>query len=204
MCVIVVLATAQSALASPRLSLRADTQSQVVQNERADTDHLSRMKNQQMVERYARLRLLVPVPAKTRGYYLHNIPGQRRYLRPWSKLFLDRISRQYRARFGRTLRVTSLVRSQAYQKTLRRRNGNAASASGQKRSTHLTGASLDISKKGMTRAQVTWVRRVLFSLKQKGHLFAIEEYSQPNFHVMVYRNYPKHVERLLTAQNRRR
>ena len=157
-----------------------------------------------MLESWTRLELLVGVPAKTANFYIHQIPAEYRYIRPWAKLFLDRISSQFRRRFGRPLRVTSLIRTVDYQNQLARSNGNAASPYGKKRSSHLTGASLDISKKGFSRAQVGWLRRVLLSLHQKQYLFAVEEFYQPNFHVMVYRNYPEYVEMLLARAKKRR
>lgn len=180
-------------------SLRADSSSQVIQNERADEDHLSRMEDLSMTERWVRLELLQPVAGKTSHYYLHAVPDQNRYLRPWAKLFLMRLSRQFRARFGAPMRVTSLLRTAEYQRALARRNGNAAAAKGPKRSAHLTGACLDISKKGMSSAQQAWVRRVLSSLRSKGYLYAIEEYQQPVFHILVHRKYEDYVERKLTA-----
>ncbi len=185
-------------------SLRANSDSQVIQNERANRDRLSRLEDQKMLDRFARLRLLTPVPANARGYYLHAVPARLHYLRPWSKLFLDRLSNQFRARFGKRLRITSLIRTAKYQKSLEKRNHNAAPASGKKRSTHLTGASLDISKKGMARAQRQWLRRVLTSLKRKGYLFAVEEFYQPNFHIMVHRNYPEYVNQVVTRQKSRK
>ncbi len=202
-CVVLVLGilSPQASLAN---SLRAKSDSQVIQNRRADHDKLSRLSDQEMLQRFARLRLLVSVPAKTRGYYVHGVPARLHYLRPWSRLFLDRLSNQFRARFGKQLRITSLIRTAAYQKSLGRRNSNAASAFGEKRSSHLTGASLDISKKGMTRAQREWLRRVLTSLKRKGYLFAVEEFQQPNFHIMVYRNYPEYVKQIVTRQKSRK
>lgn len=180
----------------PAASLRATRGSQSIQNKRADQDHLSRMENDEMVERWARLKLLVPVPAKTSSYYLHAVRGQNRYLRPWAHLFLDRLSTQYQARFGRPMRVTSLLRTATYQRSLQGRNGNAAAAVGPKRSAHLTGACLDISKKGMTGAQVAWVRNVLSSLRAKKYLYAVEEFQQPVFHILVHRDYTEYVEKL--------
>ena len=85
------------------------------------------MKDPGMVESWARLELLVPVPAKTANFYVHRVPEQYRYIRPWAKLFLDRISSQFRRRFGRSLRITSLIRTVDYQNQLARSNGNAAS-----------------------------------------------------------------------------
>lgn len=181
-------------------SLRANRSSQAIQNERADDDNLSRMEDRAMVQRWARLELLERVPSKTSTYYLHAVHAENRYLRPWAKLFLERLSRQYHARHRKQLRVTSLLRTAEYQRTLSRRNGNAAAAEGPKRSAHLTGACLDISKKGMTRAQQSWVRSVLASLKTKGYLYAVEEYQQPVFHVLVHRDYENYVEELLARR----
>lgn len=186
-------------VAAQAASLRADRSSQVIQNERADEDHLSRMEDLEMTRRWVRLELMDEIPTKTSHYYLHAVPEQNRFLRPWAKLFLMRLSRQYHARFRAPMRVTSLLRTAEYQEALTRRNGNAAAADGPKRSAHLTGACLDISKKGMSSSQQSWVRGVLSSLRDKGYLYAIEEYQQPVFHIMVHRSYEDYVERKLEA-----
>jgi uncharacterized protein YcbK (DUF882 family) len=180
----------------PAASLRATRGSQSIQHKRADQDHLSRMENNEMVERWARLELLVRVPEKTSSYYLHAVRSDNRYLRPWAHLFLERLSSQFHSRFGKPMRVTSLLRTAAYQRSLQGRNGNAAAAVGPKRSAHLTGACLDISKKGMSGAQVAWVRNVLHSLRSKEYLYAVEEFQQPVFHILVHRDYVDHVETL--------
>ena len=196
----VTLALSLSLLASASLSaasLRATRGSQAIQNERADEDNLSRMEDRAMVERWVRLQLLEVVPAKTSTYYLHAVHEENRYLRPWAKLFLERLSRQYHARHRQALRVTSLLRTADYQRRLSGRNGNAASAQGPERSAHLTGACLDISKKGMTRTQQRWLREVLASLKAKGFLYAVEEFQQPVFHILVHRNYEGYVDQVL-------
>ena len=176
------------------LLLKANSHSPLIQNRYADRDDLSRMIDSEMVKRFNRNGYLVKVPASTRHFYLRYIAPEHRYLRPWSKLFLDRLSSQYYARFKKKLRVTSVVRTIESQKALATRNGNAASPYGVRRSSHLTGATLDISKHGMTRAEVNWMRQVIHSLKKKGYLYAIEEFRQPTFHVMVYRNYPDYVK----------
>jgi len=197
---LLVLALAASAHAAP--SLRANSQSQAIQNRLADQDHLSRMKDNAMVQRWTRLQLLVPVKEKTRDYYLHAVPSGNRFLRPWAYLLLQRLAKQFRARFGSPLRVTSLLRTVSYQRSLSRRNANAAAATGSKASVHLTGACMDISKKGMTRSQQSWVRNVLYSLRQKGYLYAIEEYRQPVFHVLVQRRYKDYVAQRLAASKK--
>ncbi len=180
-------------------SLRATTSSQAEQNKLADEDHLSRMQDKQMLQRWTRLQLLVPVKDRTRDYYLHAVPVDYRYLRPWAHLLLTRLASQFRARFGRPLRVTSLVRTVSYQRQLARRNSNAAASTGPKASAHLTGACLDISKREMTRSQQSWVRNVLYQLRSKGYLYAIEEFTQPAFHILVLRRYEEYVQERLSA-----
>ena len=160
------------------------------------------MLDKNMLQRWTRLELLVPVREKTRDYYLHAVPSDYRYLRPWARLLLERLANQFRARFGQPLRVTSLVRTVSYQRQLARRNGNAAAATGPKASVHLTGACLDISKKGMTRSQQNWVRNVLYQLRSKKYLYAIEEFKQPTFHVLVHRRYEDYVAQRISASKR--
>ena len=186
--------------ADPAL-LRASSDSQTIQNQQADDDDLSRMTNVAMVRRFADAGLLVRVPSRTEHYYTRYIPTKYSYLRPWSKLFLDRLSSQFHARFKKRLRVTSLVRTVALQKALTKRNDNAAAAYGEKRSSHLTGATLDISKNGMTAEEIEWMRKVLQSVKDRGYLYAVEEFNQPTFHIMVYRSYPEYVAILNKARD---
>ncbi len=200
--ILIVLVLAFSAAAQAEPNLRADSQSQAEQNRLADDDHLSRMQDQAMVARWARLQLLVPVKEKTRSYYLHAVASDYRYLRPWAHLLLERLSQQYRNRFGKQLRVTSLMRTVSYQKSLARRNANAAPSTGPTASVHLTGACLDISKKGMTRTQQRWVRNVLSRLHDRKYLYAIEEFRQPAFHVLVHRRYENYVAQQTAASRK--
>lgn len=195
-CAICVLIFPLGIFAGGRRLLVADGSSQQIQNSRADADNLSRMRSTAMIQRFAKAGYLVSVPSSTNTYYLHRVPSEYRYCRPWTKLFLERLSRQYRAKFGERLRVTSLVRTVGRQMRLARWNGNAADATGSDRSSHLTGATLDISKHGMSPQGRVWIRNVLYSLRQSGYLYAIEEFQEPVFHVMVYTNYPQYVRHL--------
>lgn len=189
---LVVLMTPAPANASDAVVLVADATSPTVQNERADLDDLSRMSDTAMVRRFTAAGYLVGVPSSTSTYYLHDIPAPYRFARPWTLRFIRRLSSQFRARFGHKLRVTSLVRTARYQRRLAIRNPNAAEFEGLSRSSHLTGATIDISKRFMSPAELQWMRRVLFHLREKGYVYAIEEFSQPTFHVMVYRKYAAH------------
>ncbi len=176
--------------------LIATALSQRIQNARADADDLSRMMDGRMLLRFRRAGLLVPVARSTPFFYLHQVPRRFRYLRPWTRLFLTRLSRQFHARFGGRLRVTALVRDARYQRVLDASNANAAAASGPLRSSHLTGATIDISKRFLKRPHLEWMRRVLYDLRERRVLYALEEFGQPCFHVMVYRSYLEYVRGL--------
>jgi len=180
--------------AGGRRLLVANLSSQAIQNAHADAENLSRMRDVAMIHSFARHGYLVSVPSSTRAYYLHAIPAPYRYCRPWTRLFLDRLSRQFYARFRQRLRVTSLVRTVGRQRMLTRINDNAADATGELQSSHLTGATVDISKHSMSEAERNWMRNVLYSLRQSGHLYAIEEFQEPVFHIMVYASYPQYAK----------
>ena len=51
--------------------------------------------------------------------------------------------------------------------------------------------------------QIAWMRRVLASLKRQGYLYAVEEFQQPVFHVMVYKSYPEYVSKLERKRSRK-
>lgn len=172
-----------------RSILAANASSQTIQNARADAYHLARMRDRAMIAQFFEAGYLVSVPPETRSYYLHGVPAEYSYLRPWAKRFLDQISRDYYATFRAQLRVTSLVRTVSVQRRLARRNFNAAEATGDDRSSHLTGATLDISKHSMSWREKIWLRRELIELENSGYIYAVEEFRQPCFHVMVYPNY---------------
>ena len=157
------------------------------------------MANDSMVRRFHSLGLLVRVHSATSSYYLHSIPAKFRGPAALVWLFLTRLGRQFHDRFGSRLRVTGLIRTGHYQRRLDVRNANAAPASGDDASTHLTGATLDISKRFMTQAEQRWTRRVLAQLRRRGVLYAIEEFYQPCFHVMVYKDYGDYVKEITSS-----
>ena len=181
---------------APRSLLVANAYSQEIQNDRADAYHLSRMRNRATIEQFYEAGYLDAVPLRTPSYYLDGIAPPYRFLRPWTKLFLDRLSQEYFERFHQPLRVTSLIRTVGEQLRLAHWDPNAAEATGPDRSAHLTGAALDISKRFMSWQGEQWMRKVLFRLKREGFVYAIEEFEEPCFHVMVYPNYPSFVAEL--------
>jgi len=168
----------------------------VRENVRADTERLSRLRTRASLDRFVRAGLLVPVPEKAPGFRVVGVPRWRRVARPWSRLFLHQLGDALHALYGSRLRVTDLTRTEAVQEALGRSNGNAAPARGAVRSTHLTGASVDLSKVQHSDVELRWLRLVLGRLTARGLVSAIEEFTQPHFHVMVFRAYAGYGARL--------
>jgi hypothetical protein len=117
------------------------------------------------------------------------LPENRRFARPWTAKFASDIARAYYARFGRPLELNSAVRTISYQLRLQRVNGNAADIAGETASPHLTGQAIDLGKKGMTMAEIAWMRMYLTPLMQAGMIDVEEEFQQACFHISVYHSY---------------
>jgi hypothetical protein len=129
------------------------------------------------------------VPTSTSLAINQDLPETHRYCRPWTAQFLADLAHQHAAHFQRPLQVSSAVRTVEYQKKLERTNGNAAAAEGDIASPHLTGATIDIAKTGMTRDEIAWMRASLLALEKAGKLDVEEEFMQRCFHITVYKSY---------------
>ena len=96
------------------------------------------------------------------------------YVRPSTRLFVDRLSQQYKDACGEQLVVTSAVRP------ARRQPANST-----ERSVHPTGMAVDLRKP--TRAKcLRWLRTTLLDLEDANVLEATEEHSPAHFHVAVF------------------
>ena len=168
----------------------------VRENARADAERLSRLRTRGSLRRFVRAGLLVSLPEEARGFRVVRVPRWRRVARPWTRLFIQQLGEALHALFRSRLRVTDLTRTEAVQEALGEWNGNAAPARGAIASTHLTGASVDLSKVEHSDVELTWLRLVLGRLTARGLVSAIEEFAQPHFHVMVFRAYARHGVRL--------
>ena len=174
---------------SPVAPLHGSLASLIRQNERTDADHLERIENDaDLRDRIAR-GMLVPVPTSAALAINQDLPSDHRYCRPWTARFLADLSRAHNAVFHRPLEVSSAVRTVDYQKRLMGVNGNAAPAEGDVVSPHVTGATIDIAKGGLTRREVYWMRSRLLALQQQGKLDVEEEVQQACFHITVYKSY---------------
>lgn len=159
------------------------------ENRHADRDRLSRLADEAAVRRFRRAGLLVAVPAATVTYQVVGVRPGRRLARPWTRRFIEQLAAAFHTLFGSRLRVTSLLRTAGEQRALRLVNVNAAPARGPVRSTHLTGAAVDISTRLMSHREQAWTRLVLGRLARRGVLHAVEELRQPHIHVLVLRRY---------------
>jgi hypothetical protein len=172
-----------------RYALRGTHDSLVRQNERVEQESLERiLDDADLQDRIAR-GSLVRVPEASGLLVNPTLPDDRRYCRPWTANFLSELSRAHEAQFHKPLIVSSAVRTVEYQKHLMRVNHNAADAEGDVVSPHLTGATIDIAKSGLSRREMQWMRDHLFAYQTAGVIDVEEEFRQRCFHITVYKNY---------------
>lgn len=166
------------------------------ENATADRLGLSRIRDRRMLRRFVLARLLLPFPRETHTFWVAGVPDELRVTRPWTKRFIEQLAAGLHGLFGTRLKVTSLTRTVHVQRALATWNDNAAPADGRIRSTHLTGASVDLSKQPLTDPEVVWLRLVLHRLTRQRVLTAIEELQQAHFHVFVFKQYTAYARTL--------
>jgi hypothetical protein len=159
------------------------------QNDRLDAEGLERIENEADLAARIANKLLVRIPASSALTVNADLDENHRYCRPWTAKFLADLARAHETAFHRSIEVSSAVRTVEYQKRLMETNGNAAPAEGDLVSPHLTGATIDIAKKGLSRAEMAWMRRHLAGLEAAGKIDVEEEFKQACFHITVYKNY---------------
>ena len=159
------------------------------QNEMATRDGLDRIRDDADLLDLCHQQKLVPLPQNDGLRIDASLPENRRYSRPWTATFLSVLSHDYYATFHQSLQVDSAVRTIAVQQRLTHSNGNAAPSTGDNASPHLTGQAVDIAKRGLTVAQIAWMRNYLQPLIDQGKIDVEEEFRQACFHISVYRNY---------------
>lgn len=170
-------------------SLQGSSQAQFAQNQQADREKLARFENEATLLEFKEIGQLVPLP-RARGVRVdRRLNRKYAWCRPWTRQFLRAMAEHHWDQFGTTFQVNSAVRTVAYQRSLAKRNKNAASTSGPKRSSHLTGSTVDITKVGMSSSEILWWREALLALEKRGLIEATEEFQQAVFHVMVFQHY---------------
>jgi hypothetical protein len=169
--------------------LRGSTASLLRQNRRSDEEGLTRIEDNGQLLQMESDKTIVPLPASSTLRVNADLPGDRRYCRPWTARFLTDLARSHYARFHRPFQVNSAVRTVTFQRTLQEINANAAPPRGDLASPHLTGAAVDIGKKGMSLSEIAWMRAHLLPLQTAGKIDVEEEFYQACFHITVYRSY---------------
>ena len=160
----------------------------VQQNVELDRLQLPRIADDVELMHYELAQELVPVSESSALKIAENLSDSRRYCRPWTRAFLEDFSQAFYNQFLTPIQVNSLVRTAEQQRQLRRHNRYAAPEIGDTASTHLTGVTVDLSRRGFTRDQYDWVRNYMLPLKEAGMIDPIEE-RQPVLHVVVYDTY---------------
>jgi hypothetical protein len=166
------------------------------QNERDHAEGLTRIQDTAQLNQMRRAGELVALPVSTQLRVSRDLPVDRRCTRPWTATFLTNLAHAHYVRFHRALQVNSAVRTVAFQRRLIRVNGNAAPATGDTASPHLSGATIDIAKKGLSLSEVAWMRAYLLPLEEAGKIDVEEEFYQSCFHITVYESYSPRTRRL--------
>lgn len=167
-------------------------ESLLLQNQEIDRLNLPRIYDDKQLDRLKASGDLVPIVPTEALRIQPSLDPARRYCRPWTMEFLEDISTAYYKQFHEQIQVNSAVRTVLVQKKLRRHNHNAAPETGETASSHLAGLTVDLQRRGMTKAQVKWVEDYLKPIKEAGIIEPEEERRQYCFHIMVGGGYSEY------------
>jgi hypothetical protein len=103
-------------------------------------------------------------------------------IRPGARDLILEIAREYHQRFGRLLPVSSLVRTERYQRRLSRVNANATSV---EIPPHTTGCAFDITYRYMAADEQQFLMDRIAQLEQDGKVEALKE-RRNHIHVFVF------------------
>jgi hypothetical protein len=104
------------------------------------------------------------------------------FIRPEARDVLYKVARDYHERFGRRLPVTSLVRTQRYQRRMVR---NSPNATGVDLAPHTTGMAFDISYKFMASDEQNFLMEEVARLEDEGRVESLRERNN-SFHIYTY------------------
>jgi len=116
-------------------------------------------------------------------------------IRPEALKILEQVASAYHRQFDRPLPVSSMMRPEQYQHSLRRVNRNAVTIDAPP---HSTGLAFDIDYRYMSVAEQNFVMRELARLKTEGRIEVIRERSA-NYHVFAFINGARPSDDLITA-----
>ena len=116
-------------------------------------------------------------------------------IRPEALRIIEQVASAYHRQFDRPLPISSMVRPEQYQHSLRRVNRNAVTIDAPP---HSTGLAFDIDYRYMSVAEQNFVMRELARLKTEGRIEVIRERSA-NYHVFAFINGARPSDDLITA-----
>jgi len=157
------------------------------QNAEIDRLDLPRIQDDAELEQLKLDGKLVPIVPSEALRVDPRLDPDRRYCRPWTLKFVQDLADAYHQQFGDQIQVNSAVRTVVVQKKLRRHNRNAAPAEGEIASSHLAGLTVDLQRRGMSKAEVKWVENYLIPMKAAGLVEPEEERRQWVFHPFDFR-----------------
>src|SRR6266480_8122453 len=176
-------------------------ESLLLQNAEINRLNLPRIRDDKQLQRLIAGGDLVAIPPSETLRIQPSLDPGRRYCRPWTLDFLEDISEAYYKEFHDQIQVNSAVRTVLVKKKLRRHNRNAAPETGETASSHLAGLTVDLQRRGMSKAQVKWMEAYMRPLKQLGVIEPEEERHHWCFHIMVGGSYSEYrATRMLAEQ----
>ena len=176
-------------------------ESLLLQNAEINRLNLPRIRDDKQLQALIADGDLVSIPSSETLRIQPSLDPARRYCRPWTLDFLNDISDAYYKEFHDQIQVNSAVRTVLVQKKLRRINRNAAPESGEAASSHLAGLTVDLQRRGMSKAQVKWMEEYLKPLKEMGLIEPEEERRHWCFHIMVGGAYEEYRQlRMISSQ----
>ena len=116
-------------------------------------------------------------------------------LRPQALKIMEEVAAAYHSQFARPLPVSSLVRPEEYQHSLRRVNRNAVTIDAPP---HSTGLAFDIDYRYMSVAEQNFVMSELARVKNEGRIEVIRE-RNANYHVFAFMNGSRPADDLISA-----
>jgi hypothetical protein len=159
------------------------------ENEMIDVAGIPRIEDDVQLDSLIEREDLVRIPETDALRLNPGLLPDRKYARPVVIDFLHDLSTAYYDRFRQPLVVTSAVRTVLQQRKLRRHNSNAAPENGEAASSHLSGLTIDLGKRGLNKQQHSWLEQYLKNLKDQNVIEPLEEHRQACFHVMVFEQY---------------
>jgi len=116
-------------------------------------------------------------------------------LRPPALKIMEEVATAYHNQFARPLPVSSLIRPEQYQHSLRRVNRNAVTIDAPP---HSTGLAFDIDYRYMSVAEQNFLMQYLARMKNAGRIEVIRE-RNANYHVFAFLNGSRPTDDLITA-----